>query len=109
MEKFSKFIIQDDKLILMKVTFHKEIVTNPTNVKGGGWFKYLSEDNMFVFYGESYDFGKAKFEDIKQCVENAEVYSDNRLIRNITDRHTFGYDTGTEIIELKVKNNERSI
>lgn len=102
MEKFSKFIIQDDKLILMKVTFHKEIVTNPTNVKGGGWFKYVSETNTFIFSGDSYDFGKAKFDDIKQCVENGEVYSDNRLFRNISNRHNFAYNTECEIIELKV-------
>ena len=53
MEKFPKFIIENDKLILMKVTFHKEIVTDATKVKGGGWFKYLHDKNMFVFNGES--------------------------------------------------------
>ena len=103
MEKYPKFIIEDDKLILMKVIFHKEIVTDESKVKGGGWFKYLNDTNMFVFSGESHDFGKAKFEDIKQCVENCQVYSDNRFFRNISKRHIFGYDTGSEIIELKTR------
>lgn len=100
MEKFPKFIIEDDKLILMKVTYHKEIATDVSKVKGGGWFKYLKETNMFTLNGESHDFGKAKFEDIKKCVEECKVFSDNLLYRNISKNHKFGYDTGTEIIEL---------
>lgn len=103
MEKFPKFIIEDDKLILMKVTYHKEIATDLTKVKGGGWFRYLQHTDMFVFSGESHDFGKAKFEDIKQCVANCQVYSDNRLYRNVSNKHNFGYDTGTEIVELKTE------
>jgi len=100
MEKFPKFIIEDDKLILMKVTFHKEIATDLTKVRGGGWFRYLEHTDMFVFSGESHDFGKAKFEDVKRCVESRQVYSDKILYRNISDKHNFGYDTGSEIIEL---------
>ncbi len=101
MEKFSKFIIEDDKLILMKVTKHKEIVTDSSKVKGGGWFKYLQDRNMIIFGGESYHLGKARFEDIKKCVANCKVFSDNRLYQNISNKHNFGYDTGSEIIELK--------
>lgn len=102
-EKFPKFVIEGDNLVLMKVTFHHEIVTDKTKVKGGGWFKYMQETNMFLFYGDSNDFGQAKFEDIKQCVESRNVYSDKMLYRNISHKHNFGYDTGTEIISLEVK------
>lgn len=102
-EKFPKFIIEGGNLILMKVTFHHEIVTDKTKVKGGGWFKYMKETNMFLFYGDSNDFGKATFEDIKQCVENGNVYSDKTLYRDMSDHYKFGYDTGTEIINLEVK------
>lgn len=101
MEKFSKFIIEGENLILMKVTFHKQIATDATKVKGGGWFKYLQHTDMFVFSGDSHDFGPAKFEDIQQCVKNGKVFTDNRLYRNISHKHNFGYDTGSEIIELK--------
>lgn len=103
MQKFPKFIIEDDNLILMKVLFHKDIVINKDKVKGGGWFKYIPDKNMFVFSGDSHDFGKASFEDIKKCVASRKVYSDNHLYRNISDKHHFGYDTGTEIIELKTE------
>ncbi len=100
MEVFPKFIIEEDKLILRKATYHKEIATDITKVKGGGWFRYLHATDMFVFYGSSYDFGKATFENIKQCVESGEVYTGHR---NISTKHNFGYDTGIEIIELKTK------
>lgn len=99
MEKFSKFIIEDDKLILGKVTYHKELVTDKDKVKGGGWFKFIYNENVLIFSGESHDFGKAKFEDIKRCVENRQVY-DRSLRRNISSRFNFAYDTGTEVIPL---------
>ena len=92
MEKFPKFIIEDGKLILAKVTFHKELVTDQTKVKGGGWFRFINETNTFVLFGESNDFGKAKLEDIKQCVENNQVYNDKNLRRNISSRFNFSYD-----------------
>ena len=101
MDKFPKFIIEGDNLILSKVSYHSDIVTDKTKVKGGGWFRFLQHTDMFVFYGDSNDFGAAKFEDIKKCVEDGKVFSDNRLYRNISDKHNFGYDTGTEIIEIK--------
>lgn len=103
MEKFSKFIIEDGKLIMMKVTYHKEIVTDATKVKGGGWFKFIPDKNLFVFFGESIDFGKAKFEDIKKCVENSQVYLGQAVYRNITNEHNFGYDIGSDILELKTE------
>lgn len=102
MEKLPKFIIEGDNLIIMKVLYHHEIVTDKTKVKGGGWFK--KQDDMFVFYGESHDFGKAKFEDIENCIKNGNIFSDNSLYRNISEKHRFGYDTGTEIIEIKNQN-----
>lgn len=100
MEKYPKFIIEDGKLILMKVTYHKDMVTDKTKVKGGGWFVYSASDNTFTLSGENHDFGKATLEDIRQCIESGNVYSDNRLYRNISKNHKFKYDTGTEIIEL---------
>ncbi len=102
MEKFPKFIIEGENLILMKVTFHKDIAVDKTKVKGGGWFRYLVHTDNFVFYGESDDFGKSTLDDIKKCVEKGNVYYGNRLNRNISLIHNFGYDTGTEIIELQV-------
>ncbi len=100
MEKFSKFIIEDGKLILAKVTFHKELVTDKDKVKGGGWFKFIYDTNVLIFSGESHDFGKATFEDIKQCVENRQVYDNKSLRRNISSRFNFAYDTGSEVIPL---------
>ncbi len=100
MEKFSKFIIEGENLILMKVTYHKDIAINIENVKGGGWFIYKQDTNSFIFSGDSHDFGAAKLEDIKECVTKGNVFSDNRLYRNISNKHKFQYNTGTELINL---------
>ena len=105
MDKFPKFIIENDTLIFMKVTYHKEIAEDPKNVKGGGWFRYFPETNTFVFHGESHDFGKAKFEDVKKCVETGKVYSDKRMLRDVFSIHNFAYDTGSEIIPLEKRCN----
>lgn len=103
MEKFPKFIIENGNLILMKVTYHSEIVTDKTKVKGGGWFTYKTETNTFTLSGDSHDFGKASIEDITKCVLGGRVFSDNQLRRNISNDNIFAYNTGSEIVIL---NNE---
>lgn len=100
MDVFPKFIIEGDSLIIGKVTYHKQLVTEPEKVKGGGWFRYLQQTDTFVFYGSSHDLGSAKFDDIKKCVESGKVFDrhrDDRLIK-----HNFAYDTQTELIPLRV-------
>ncbi len=100
MDVSPKFIIEDGNLILSKVVYHKNLVDDVDKVSGGGWFVFNENLNMFVFYGSSFNFGKAKFVDIKKCVEDGKVYSDKYLNHNITNKYKFGYDTGTEIINL---------
>lgn len=83
MDKFPKFIIETndelgDCLILSKCTYHKDLVTDPTKVKGGGWFSY--DDGTFTFYGKSADYGEASLEDIKHCVENQITTFDNNYL-----------------------------
>lgn len=103
MMPFPKFIIEDGCLIIAKVLYHKQLVENKDNVRGGGWFRYDRIENTFTFHGQSEDFGKATLEDIKKCVDEGRVY--NRIkTRCIIDKHSFYYDTGTEIIELRVIN-----
>lgn len=99
MDKLPKFIIEGGNLILMKVVFHKEIATDYVKVKGGGMFKFNKSDNTFILSGESYDFGKAKIEDIRVCIQNKNVYSDKSLYRNISN-FKFVYNDNGNIIEL---------
>lgn len=106
MDVFPKFIIETDDelgdcLIIAKCTYHKELATDITKIKGGGW--WILKDNMFILKGDSHDFGKAKFEDIKKCVESGNVFTNPCLAFPIADKHDFGYDTGTEIINLSTK------
>lgn len=64
-----KFVIEDNRLVLGMVTKHKELVSSPLLVKGGGWF-YLDEPNKTItLYGCSSDFGTANLQDITQAVK----------------------------------------
>jgi hypothetical protein len=98
--KYPKFIIENDCLILGKVTYHKELCVNKDNVAGGGWFMFKPDENLFIFSGESHDFGKARFNKIKECVENKKVFQESVNRRNLSDKHKFAYNTGLEIIPL---------
>jgi hypothetical protein len=105
MEVFPKFIIETDDLlgdclILSTCVYHKDLVTDKTKVKGGGF--WVLKANMFIFSGESHDFGKARFEDIRNCVESGKVYTNSRLMYSIAKEFSFGYDTGTEVIIINV-------
>lgn len=99
MDVFCKFIIEGDALIIGKVTYHHQLVNNKEDVKGGGWFRCAKDDRHLILYGDSFDFGKAKFEDIKSCVEARKVY-DSKFHLDIRPDFRYSYDTGTEIIPL---------
>ena len=98
---FPKFIIEGDSLILSKVSKHRNLVTNVENVKGGGMFMFDSETNTFTFSGDSYEFGKATFEDISNCVKNKKVFTNTSCIFDISEKYNFRYDFGCEIIKIE--------
>lgn len=100
MDLYPKFIIEDGCLILQKVSYHKDIATDITKVKGGGWFRFEHDNKRFVFHSQSEDFGKATIEDIKLAIDNKEVYTNKYKTINIAEKYKFAYDTGSEIIEL---------
>ena len=96
---YSKFIIEGKNLIMAKCTYHKQLAKNKDQVRGGGWFRYDEDKKAFILGGSSYDFGYAKIEDIKKCIENNKVFGNSKLTRNISN-HKFMYDTETELIKL---------
>ena len=104
MDVFPKFIIKTDDelgdcLIIAKCSYRKDLADDASKVKGGGWWVF--KDNTFVMYGDSHDFGAATIEDIKNCVNSGNVFTNSMLINSIAEDHEFGYNTGTEIISLK--------
>lgn len=96
---FPKFIVEGDNLIIAKCTFHKQLVTDPAKVKGGGLWDWDKEKKEFLLYGDSVDFGYAEPEDIKICIMAGNVFLSYTGGRNISD-HTFYLNTGSEIIKL---------
>ena len=100
MPLFQKFIIEDGCLIMMNVVYHSQIVTQQDKVKGGGWFLMNQLSNIYTFYGDSKDYGKAAVEDIRACIKNGKVFFSACKTINISGKHHFCYDTGTEVIVL---------
>jgi len=96
---FPKFIVEGDTLVIAKCTYHYQIVNDKEKVKGGGWWR--KDGDNFILHGSSRYFGSAALEDIKNCINKGNVFTDKHNMRNISKTHTFSYDTGTEIINLQ--------
>jgi len=97
MDVFPKFIIETDDelgdcLIIAKCTYHKQLVTDKSKVKGGGWWKFNNDRTEIILHDSSHDFGYPKLEDIINCINNKNVYSSRALSRNISDQYKFNYD-----------------
>lgn len=97
MASYPKFIIYDNNLIIGECTYHKQLANDITKVEGGGWFRY--DNNTFTLGGSSHDFGYAKLEDIKKCIEDGNVYGNSRITRKMKN-YKFVYDTQSELIKL---------
>lgn len=93
MDTFPKFIIEGDRLVMGKVTYHADLVTDRNHVKGGGWFDMSSYDNTVVFSGSSVDFGPATEKDIRACIREGKIYWGKYSDISLCDEFTFYYHT----------------
>lgn len=108
MDVFPKFIIETDDekgdcLIIAKVTRHYQLVTDKTKVKGGGWFRMDFDLKTITLYGESEEFGRATREDITNCINAGNVYTNPSVEFSITNKWNFYYNTGSETVLIKSK------
>lgn len=100
---FPKFIVEERGgslvLIISKCTYHKQLVTDKVKVKGGGWWSL--KETVFTLSGTSYEFGGVSIEDLKGCIVNRRVFSNTRLSRNLSEKHSFQFKgEDGEIIKL---------
>ena len=106
MSVFPKFIIETDAeegdcLIIAKCTYHKQLATDKTKVKGGGWFSVDLEKKVFTLHGQSEDFGRATIEDISDCIKRGKAFYTPSLVRSYTDEFIFKYrDESGETFDL---------
>lgn len=107
MNVFPKFIIETDNvsgdfLLVSKCTFHKELATDLTKVKGGGWWTFDEKKSTFILHGESQDFGRANVVDIANCVKNKKVFPCASVIKNLPENLKFIYrNEAGEIFDLE--------
>lgn len=97
-----KFIIEGDRLVLGKVEYHEDLADNKYNVKGGGWFYYDREKDLFILYGKSIQFGPAKIEDIINAVKNGFV--DSPSLKEIYNNEKFAYHWKAENLVEAIEN-----
>lgn len=88
-----KFIIEGDSLIISKVSYHRDIVNDMNNVNGGGWFVLDYHGKEIIFHGTSQEFGTAKIDDIRKCIESGNVYTNAFKTNNISKKYKFIYAT----------------
>lgn len=103
MDYFNKFIITNGILVIGKVTYHRDLIWDKETevITGGGSFDINFEDKIMTFYGESNDFGKAKIEDIKKCIDEHQVYSNPLQHYEISEKYKFKYrDIYGEVVDL---------
>jgi hypothetical protein len=108
MDVFPKFIIETDNqegdcLIIGKCTYHKQLATDTSKVKGGGWWSLDTDTENFIItlFGDSSDFGRAEVNDVVNCVKNKKVFTNRTLTRNIAEKYKFKYrDVYDKIIDL---------
>lgn len=91
MDTFPKFIVEGDCLILSNCTYHKELITDLAQVRGGGLFRFDKDDNAFILSDKSFDFGRPTIEDLKACISAGKVYTNPHKTHSIHDKYKFYY------------------
>ena len=68
MVTFPKFIVEDGIIELGRVTFHKQLASDPTKVIGGGFWEWDRDKNKLLLYGESHDFGRVPLASLTNAI-----------------------------------------
>lgn len=117
MSVFPKFIIEYDDLvgnilIIAKCTFHKQLASDVKLVRGGGWYNFDRDTNTFTLSGESEDFGRAKLEDIQDCIMRGQVYNSyimHRSFKSYNFKYRNVYGETIDLINPNAVKNEAGI
>jgi len=72
-----KYIVQDGNILLAKVQFHKQLVTNPEGVRGGGQYRLDADKMTIKFFGRSHDYGDSDFDEVSRAIAEGKVYYRN--------------------------------
>ena len=105
MDVFPKFIIETDDqegdcLIVAKCTYHKQLATDITKVKGGGWWTLDRDNSIFTLSGDSHVFGRAKIEDIaKYCKDQIGLLWDE--VKRFENPHNYYVDLSKKLWDIK--------
>lgn len=92
----NKFIITKSKGILMGVVMshyqiaEKNNITSGIDIISGGWYELDEDTKTCIFYGSSYEYGKACDRQIKEAHNKHEIYLDGKNIY-----HDYAFSTSS--------------
>lgn len=72
----NKFIVETDKIVMAKVTYHRDLVHNKMLVNGGGW--WLIKDDTLYLYSSSDEFGQFNMQQVQELVKERKVFAGKR-------------------------------
>lgn len=87
-QKYPKFIIENDVLKIHRVKAHRELLDDEkikAKCVGGGWWQLIPKEQTIVFTGDSWELGKATPEQIKKCLEESNVTIAGQKVTNINE------------------------
>jgi hypothetical protein len=65
--EYPKWIINDGRLIIGRVEFHRDFMKDNSKTIGGGWWYHDTENNTMYLYGASTDFGAVMEDDARKA------------------------------------------
>lgn len=101
---YPKYIIEDNCLIIGRVTRHYQLALNKEKVQGGGVW-YIDHDTKECFLsGESSDFGSPTFEEVKKAVLEGNVYTNKAKTNKKFQDYTFYFKEDFEFKKIENSN-----
>ncbi len=72
-ERYKKFIISQGMFIMGQVELHRDLCSDHSETKGGGWWHVDNENKKMYLYSSSEQFGVAKKEDVELAIKSGRM------------------------------------
>jgi len=95
-----KYIIQNNRVVIGKVAYHKDLITGKIGVQGGGMFIINHKEATLLLYGDSYKLGPPDMDALKKAVKNWKIYTNKSCKVLLDDKFTISIKTRDGIITL---------
>jgi len=95
-----KYILEDNKLVMGKVAYHKELAKNVDKVQGGGMYRTDITKRTVILFGDSYKFGPPDLKALQSAIDNWKVYTSVKQNHKLDARYKISIQTAGKGIIL---------